>query len=129
MLGFAILLAFHLVGLAFQHLLHVPLPANVIGLALFTLSLFLKWIKLEWVENTAMFFNKHMLLFFAPVVVGTMAVFPMIREQALTIIVTTFVSWISVLLATGWTVKLLGKKETSSSAQRTWPSSGRERSL
>jgi holin-like protein len=107
MLGFAILLAFHLIGMLFQYGLHVPLPANVIGLVLFILALFLKLIKLEWVESTALFLNRHMMLFFAPIVVGIVAFIPYFREHAVSILVTLVGSWLAVLLSSGWTAKLL----------------------
>ncbi|MDT2193319.1 CidA/LrgA family protein [Paenibacillus larvae] len=43
-------------------MLHVPLPANVIGLILFTGSLYTGLINLEWVESAAQFLTKHMML-------------------------------------------------------------------
>ena len=107
MLGFAILLAFHLAGMLLQYGLHVPLPANVIGLALFTLALFLKLIKLEWVESTALFLNRHMLLFFAPIVAGTIVFLPEIERHAAAILISLAGSWLAALPAGGWTTRLL----------------------
>ncbi|WP_248930667.1 CidA/LrgA family protein [Paenibacillus hamazuiensis] len=116
MRGFAILLAFYLAGMSIQKGLNVPLPGNVIGLALFTLFLFTGLIKLKWVEKTASFLNRHMLLFFAPIIAGTLSILPLIREHAASIVVTFFISWLAVLLATGWTVRALtGRKKASSS--------------
>ncbi|WP_317617263.1 CidA/LrgA family protein [Paenibacillus elgii] len=57
MRGFAILLGFYLLGTILQLGLKLPLPANVIGLILFTASLFLKWVKVEWVEEAGGFFD------------------------------------------------------------------------
>ncbi|KEQ24356.1 CidA/LrgA family protein [Paenibacillus tyrfis] len=108
MRGFAILLGFYLLGTILQLGLKLPLPANVIGLILFTASLFLKWVKVEWVEEAGSFLIKHMLLLFAPIVVGTMVFFSWIGEQALTILVSLFASTFGVLLVTGWTAKLFG---------------------
>ncbi|GLI05490.1 CidA/LrgA family protein [Paenibacillus tyrfis] len=108
MRGFAILLGFYLLGTILQLGLKLPLPANVIGLILFTASLFLKWVKVEWVEEAGSFLIKHMLLLFAPIVVGTMVFFSWIGEQAVTILVSLFASTFGVLLVTGWTAKLLG---------------------
>ncbi|WP_306611405.1 CidA/LrgA family protein [Paenibacillus sp. GD4] len=67
--GFAILLGYYLLGTWLQGALQLPLPANVIGLLLFTLSLFAGIVKLEWVEQSAQFLIQHMLLFFTPFVV------------------------------------------------------------
>jgi len=107
MRGFAVLLAFYLAGMAIQKGLNIPLPGNVIGLALFTLCLFTGLIKLKWVERAASFLNRHMLLFFAPIIAGTLSILPLIREHAASILVTFFVSWLAVLLTTGWTVRAL----------------------
>jgi holin-like protein len=107
MYGFAMLLAFYLAGMVIQEGLDVPLPSNVIGLLLFTLCLFTGLIKLKWVERTASFLNRHMLLFFAPIIAGTLSILPMIREQAVSILVTFVVTWLAVLLSTGWTVRVL----------------------
>jgi holin-like protein len=111
LLGFAILTGFYVLGWVIQTGRDVPIPANVMGLMLFTASLFLKLVKLEWVEDAGSFLIKHMLLFFIPFVVGTMVFFPYIGENALQLLVSLFVSTIGVLLITGWSVKLFKRKE------------------
>jgi holin-like protein len=110
MAGFAILLFFNLIGLLLQRL-GVPLPANVIGLILFTLCLFLGIVKLKWVETAANFLLRHMLLFFAPVVVGVIAFESMIRREWLPITVGLVCSWLVVVLVTGWTATALSRGE------------------
>lgn len=116
MLGMAILLAFHFLGLLIQKAASVPIPANVIGLILFTACLFLKIVKLAWVEESAQFLLRHMLLFFVPFVVGTMAYFPLIRESLLSIVFGLVVSTLVSLAVTGWLTQWLdkrGKRKTS----------------
>lgn len=108
MLGFAILLGFFMLGTIIHEGLGLPLPANVIGLILFTISLFTGLVKVEWVEEASRFFIRHMLLLFAPIVAGTMVFFSFIGEQAWTILISLLLSTIGVLLITGWTVKLMG---------------------
>jgi len=81
MRGLAILLLFHLAGTALEKLAGVPLPGNVIGLILLLCALGLGWIKLEQVEEAANFLLKHMMLFFAPFVVGTIAFLPLLGEE------------------------------------------------
>lgn len=103
--GFALLLGFYLLGYALQSGLQLPIPANVLGMLLFTAALFLKWVKLEWVEEASAFLIRHMLLFFAPFVVGTMVFFPYIGEHALQIIASLLLSTFGVLLTTGWSAK------------------------
>nr|WP_232427740.1 CidA/LrgA family protein [Thermobacillus composti] len=99
-------------GLWIQKGTSLPLPANVIGLILFTACLFLKIIKLEWVEESAQFLLKHMLLFFLPFVVGTMVYFGEIRESWLAIIGGLLLSTLLSLAVTGWLTQWLERRET-----------------
>ncbi|MEF2244304.1 CidA/LrgA family protein [Paenibacillus sp. IITD108] len=117
MLGFAILLLFYLIGYVLQAVLHIPLPANVIGLLLFTLALFLKIIRLDWVEEAGIFLIRHMMLLFAPIVVGTMVFFSFIGSHAVSIVVSLFLSTFGVLLVTGWSVSKWGKNKNKETEQ------------
>ncbi|ULL15721.1 CidA/LrgA family protein [Paenibacillus sp. H1-7] len=110
MIGLSILIGFYLLGSILHEAAHIPLPANVIGLILFTASLFLKLVKLEWVEDAGQFLIKHMLLFFIPFVVGTMVFFHYIGVYAVQLLVSLFASTAGVLLVTGWSVKLWKRK-------------------
>jgi holin-like protein len=110
MLGMAILLGFNLLGMEVKNLIQVPLPANVIGLILFTASLYTGLIKLEWVEASAQFLTKHMMLFFIPFLVGTMTFLPFIGAHLFSMVFTLFVSTLTVLAVTGWITELLSKE-------------------
>src|ERR1700721_2472831 len=81
MRGFALLLLFNLLGAIGHTVARIPIPGAVLGFILFTLCLFLGLVKLEWVEQPASLLLKHMLLFFAPVVVGVIAFFPELGAQ------------------------------------------------
>lgn len=111
MLGFVIIILFNLLGVALNKLASIPIPGNVIGMVLFTLALFLKLIKLEWVERSASWLLSHMMLFFAPLIVGVIVFLPLIREQWISIIVSMVVSTFFVLIVTGWIAEKLGKEE------------------
>ncbi|MCC3376750.1 CidA/LrgA family protein [Cohnella sp. REN36] len=111
MKGFAILLLFNLAGLAGHHLLHVPLPGNVLGMLLLLLCLLAGWVKLAWIETAAQFLLKHMLLFFAPTIVGVIAYFTEIGRQWLPIVANLFVSTAVVLALTGWVTGRLAREE------------------
>ncbi|GIP31621.1 CidA/LrgA family protein [Paenibacillus sp. J2TS4] len=119
MLGIGILLGFNLLGHLLQSGFSLPLPGNVMGLLLFTLSLFLGWVKLEWVEQTSQFLLKHMMLFFAPIIVGSQVFFPLFREQWVTIGISWLGSTLMALLVTGWVAKGLNKKEHNDRAELT----------
>ncbi|MWV46048.1 CidA/LrgA family protein [Paenibacillus sp. HJL G12] len=105
MIGFAILAFFQLVGWLIQRLTGLPLPANVIGLLLFIAALFLKWVPLHKVEETASFLLKYMSLFFVPVIVGSLAFFPYLREHWFVITGSGVISLLLPLLVTGWLVQ------------------------
>jgi len=101
MRGLAILLGFNLLGALLQAA-RVPLPGNVIGLILFTACLFLGIVKLEWVEESAHFLLRHMLLFFAPAVIGAIPLFGQFSRDGTAIAGSLAGSLLVVLLVTGW---------------------------
>ncbi|SEB59311.1 CidA/LrgA family protein [Paenibacillus sp. GP183] len=117
MLGFAILLGFNLIGVWLQMSLHFPLPGNVIGLILFTGALFARLIKLEWVETTASWLTGHLMLFFTPIVVGTMVFFPLIGSNWLSIGIGLAGSTMAVLLVTGFITSKLRSSESEGGAE------------
>src|SRR5690606_6605721 len=110
MLGFAILLGFNTLGVLVQTLLSLPLPGNVIGLILFILALSLKWIRLEWVESTSQLLVKHMMLFFAPLIVGVVSVANLIGHEWLIVTAGIVISTLLTLIITGASSQLLLKK-------------------
>jgi len=87
------------------------MPGVVIGLVLFTASLFLGWIKLEWVESSSSFLLKHMLLFFVPMTVLTMRLAPLIRANWAALSVSILVSTLAVMVTTGLVAELLLHKK------------------
>jgi holin-like protein len=117
MLGIAILLGFNLLGVVAKELIQIPLPANVIGLILFTVSLYARLIKLEWVEASAQFMTKHMMLFFIPFLVGTMIFLPYIGAHFFSLVVSLFASIFIVLAVTGWVTMRLSSKEAQGEQQ------------
>ncbi|GGF86707.1 CidA/LrgA family protein [Paenibacillus abyssi] len=117
MLGLAILLMFQFAGILLKEWLSLPIPANVIGMLLFTCSLFFGWVKLQWVEGAATFLIRHMMLFFLPYVVGTLVLSRYVETNKLLAVAFSLVaSTIAVLLATGWVAKLLERKEAEANA-------------
>ena len=111
MRGFAILLAFNFLGVIGHNVGHIPIPAPVLGLILFTICLFLRVVRLEWVEQSAGFLLRHMLLFFAPVIVGVIAFRHELKAQWVPITVSLAASTLIVMLVTGWTATALIKRD------------------
>lgn len=115
MIGIAWLCLFWLIGTFCSEILHIPLPGNVIGMILLWMSLHFGWVKLSWVEQTSQFLLTHMMLFFAPYVVGVIAFYPLLADHWLIVGLLTLVGTLSVIAATGlsanWlsTSRMLGK--------------------
>jgi holin-like protein len=100
MRGLAILLGYTVLGNVIHTMLSLPISGNVIGLVLLVISLFAGWIKLAWIEETAQFFLRHMMIFFAPIIVGTMLFFGAIGDQWIVIATTLIGATLIVLIVT-----------------------------
>jgi holin-like protein len=106
MLGFAILVGFELLGVEL-HKLGVPLPGGVLGLLLFTAALASGLVKVKWVEKTATFMVRHMLLLFIPVMAGLTQMSAELRADGVALMASLVVSLLAVLLATGGMAHML----------------------
>jgi holin-like protein len=106
MLGFAILVGFELLGVEL-HKLGFPLPGGVLGLLLFTAALATGLVKVNWVERTANFMVRHMLLLFIPVMAGLTQMSAELRTDGVALTASLVVSLLAVLLATGGMAHLL----------------------
>jgi len=113
LLGTGMIVAFFLFG-SFLHGLGVPIPGGVLGLLLFYGGLQAGVLKLEWVERSAGFLLRHMVLLFIPLTVGLMDMGTLLSHQAWVICVSTVFSFLAVLLITG----LLGDRLLSSAHQQ-----------
>lgn len=111
MLGLSIIFAFYGLGVGLEKMLNLPIPGNVIGLILFAIALFTKWIPINWVELPAKWLNQNMLLFFTPYVVGSMTFFSLMAMNALSIGISMVVSTGVVLVVTGWVTSKLEKHQ------------------
>ncbi|MDR3734136.1 MAG: CidA/LrgA family protein [Acidobacteriaceae bacterium] len=100
MLGFIIIIAFQLLGVGL-HRLGVPLPGGVLGLLLFTLALATEVVKLKWVERTADFLVRHMLLLFIPLMAGLTQMSAELRRDGVALLASLVFSLLAVLLTTG----------------------------
>ncbi|MDQ6423499.1 CidA/LrgA family protein [Paenibacillus sp. LHD-117] len=85
MRGIALFTLYYLLGVAIERGLSVPLPGNVIGLALLAASLFAGLIKLEWVDMGSRIAIRHMGLLFVPAIVGATAYANELRSEWLSV--------------------------------------------
>ncbi|MEI8194906.1 MAG: CidA/LrgA family protein [Phycisphaerae bacterium] len=111
MLGIAIILLFNLLGLLAQKCLGLPLPANVLGMIFLALALFSGLVKLAWVEPAANFLLRHMLLFFVPLIVSAVLLWPLLRENWLPLVGGMVFSTLITLAVTGAVATALTKPD------------------
>ena len=110
-LGFLIIAFFCAVSSWFISLSGLKFPAAIVGLLLFSISLLLGVIKIEWVEESCNFLIKNMALCIVPFVGGIVVyqklVFDNLLVISLVVLVATTVSIISVGLFVEYGLKLL----------------------
>ncbi|NIQ95692.1 MAG: CidA/LrgA family protein [Desulfuromonadales bacterium] len=109
--GFAILLAMQFVGEVISMGLAVPVPGNVIGMALLFVALATGLIPLETIRDASELLLAHMALFFIPAGVGVMVYFDLLARQWLPIVVAMVVSTFVVMAVTGRVAQMLEKDE------------------
>jgi holin-like protein len=115
LLGLSLLIAFQFAGIGL-HKLGVPLPAGVLGLLLFTAALATGIVELKWVESTADFFLRHMLLLFIPLLAGLTQMSAELRRDGVALLASLVVSLFAVLLTTGGLAHLLLRDNTQVAA-------------
>ena len=111
--GMVLLLLFQLLGELLSILFKLPIPGNVIGMALLLLALVRGWLKLDWLQQAADLLLSYMALFFVPAGVGVMLYFELIGREWLPIVAGTLISTFVVMAVTGWGEKLLDRHEES----------------
>lgn len=99
--GFAILFAFQLAGEALVRGFELPLPGHVGGMALLTVALGLRVVRVEWVRPAARALLDHLGLLFVPAGVGVMAHAELLAEEWVPISVALVASTVIVLGVTG----------------------------
>ena len=118
MIGLAILLLFTLLGVLAHDFLHVPLPGNVLGLLFLLAALALRIVRLEWVEDAAGVLLRHMMLLFAPVIVGTLAMTDLLAANWLPLVATVVLSTLATLIATAGVATLFAHDPPAPSTRK-----------
>ena len=106
--GLVLLIGFQFVGEMVARLFGLPVPGNVVGMAMLLLALAAGVVKEESISEAGELLLKYMTLFFVPAGVGVMLYFELIAREWLPIVVGTVVSTFVVMAVTGWTEQLLG---------------------
>lgn len=85
---------------------------------LLTASLFLGWVKLVWIEEAAQMLLTYMMLFFTPIIVGVILIFPRFESQLVPLLAGLIGSTVVVMLVTGWSIQVLRPKESLLPSER-----------
>lgn len=98
--------------------LHLPLPANVVGMVLLLLLIMTRIVPLRWVKAGANWLLAEMLLFFIPAVVAVVNYSDLLRTEGWRICVVIAVSTLLVLAATSLVVDRLYRFELARAARK-----------
>ncbi|GHH99266.1 CidA/LrgA family protein [Neobacillus kokaensis] len=104
---------FLFLGAAMKAVLPLPIPASMFGLCLLFLALYLKIIKLEWVEKGANWLMAELLLFFIPSAVGIVNYDEIISIQGAEIVILIGISTIIVVGMTAFIAEKMTKGKGS----------------
>jgi len=101
--------------------LHLPLPANIVGMLLMLMLIALRVLPLRWVKVGASWLLAEMLLFFVPAVVAVVNYGDLLRVEGWRICVVIGVSTLLVLASTAWVVERLYQYEVARAARKQAP--------
>ncbi|PWK99662.1 holin-like protein [Pantoea allii] len=96
--------------------LHLPLPANIVGMLLMLIAL--RILPLRWVKAGASWLLAEMLLFFIPAVVAVVNYADLLQMEGWRILVVIAVSTLLVLAATALVVDRLYRFEVTRAARK-----------
>jgi holin-like protein len=104
---------FLLIGIGIKAIIHGPIPASMIGLAVLFLALKVKLVKLEWVEQGGKWLLAELLLFFVPSAVGIVNYKEILGWQGIETVILIIVSTIIVLGTTAFVAEKLYNRKRS----------------
>lgn len=104
---------FLLIGAGIKAIIPMPIPASMIGLLFLLVALFLKIVKLEWVEKGGNWLLAELLLFFIPSAVGIVNYDEILSWQGLLIVLLIGVSTFLVMATTAYTADFMHKRKGS----------------
>ena len=101
--------------------LHLPLPANIVGMLLLLALIVTRIVPLNWVKAGSRWLLAEMLLFFIPAVVAVVNYGDLLRVDGWRICVVIGVSTLLVLASTAWVVDRLYQYEVARAARKQDP--------
>jgi holin-like protein len=107
----ALLMVIYLIGNQVVLVTGLPIPGNVVGVALLYLLLNLGWVRLEHVQDAADFLLRHLVFFFIPVAVDLMNWGSLFYRYGLMLALAVIISTILTFLGTGLMAQWLRRGE------------------
>ncbi|ARU95439.1 CidA/LrgA family protein [Tatumella citrea] len=98
--------------------LHIPLPANIVGMILMLILIVTKVLPVKWVKAGSNWLLAEMLLFFVPAVVAVINYGTLLREDGVRICLVIAISTVLVLSATSFVVERIYRYETQRAERR-----------
>ncbi|MDL4914754.1 MAG: CidA/LrgA family protein [Enterobacterales bacterium endosymbiont of Blomia tropicalis] len=98
--------------------LHLPLPANIIGMLLMLLLIITRILPLSWVKAGSNWLLAEMLLFFIPAVVAVVNYGDLLRVEGWRICLVIVISTLLVLASTAWVVDRIYRYEVAREARK-----------
>jgi holin-like protein len=97
----------NLAGASIVERLALPIPGNLVGMALLYALLTLGVVKLSWFEVAGSFLIRHLAFFFVPITVGLMDAGPLLAARGLQIMLTLAASAAIGIALAGWVSQTL----------------------
>ncbi len=112
---FSIIIFLWLLGVVFEKLLYIPLPATIISMLLLIFCLFFRLIPLEKIEHVSTFLLEYITLFMTPLAIGIIDKLDYFKGQwfvlSFILLISVLVSMIVTAYATLWCMRLFSKKK------------------
>ena len=109
---FSIILSALFIGYFLERFFKIPMPANVLGMIILFLALYIKIIKLEDVKEVGDFIIKHLAIFYVVPSVGIMVYLDLLKTNFLVIIVPVLISIVLGFFVAGKVTEIMIKKES-----------------
>jgi holin-like protein len=106
-----ILYVLYIIGEWIADIFNLLIPGSVIGMILLLGLLFLRGMKVEWVEDGAGFMVRHLTFFFIPATVGIMQYYDVFAGKGFLLVVIVLFSTMFVMVVSGLTGQLLWQRK------------------
>lgn len=106
-----LLYVLYLIGEWVADIFDLLVPGSVIGLIILLFLLFMRGLKLEWVEEGAAFMVRHLTFFFIPTTVGIMQYYDVFAGKGFLLVVIVLFSTVLVMVTSGLTGQLIWRRK------------------